>query len=596
MERARARVLVLAISVAAQLLTVGHRWGAPDEVARVQSAQRLLDAGTLRLPDGRHSKYPPLTSILLVPGVLLKRAVPGGDDVLLMVPSVLAGAACVVPFQRALWAVGVPMGASVVAGAVYALANPVWPYTKRLYSEPFTALFVLCAVAAALSYRVRKRWRSLAYAWLCMAGAAGNNSVSLVLLPVVAGLLAFPPAGGGDKRVVVDRRGLASSVVGGAALVAAWLLINHLKFGSPFSTGYQDGTVPNDVFTGESGFSTPAWIGLYGLLLSAGRGLLFYCPVCLVGAWALWRFKHRWLGAAPWLLLGGLLPLLAYAKWWSWHGGTCFGPRLLTPFVGVWALGVGPLLVELNAGRLRGMAVRLVLAGSAAASVFAAAVGTLFMFSYDQQFWLRDKPFNDFLDVYTPQYSAIPRSLVNLVLFPDDVNWMWLHAAPRRPLEVRVPGGTRVVEVSLKAQALRDNWEVAEVVGFTASGREVHPAWVKARDGHRPESMADGDLATSWLGGTQKAGQWALVAFTEEVRRVVFHHGREGAAYPKFPAVRAGAVEDRLGRPWDVATTRGDLSLRWPGWLCLLVLLASSLGVWRMAKVPVERKTAPGVG
>ncbi|MEW5848768.1 MAG: hypothetical protein AB2A00_08135 [Myxococcota bacterium] len=582
-ERYRARVLVLLLSLCLQVLTLGNRWGAPDERERVQAAERLIDHGTLRGADGRHTKYPPLTSVLLVPGVLLKRAIPGGDDAWLMLPSVLAGVACVVPFQRALWAVGVGMGPSVVAASIFALANPVWPYTKRLYSEPFTALFVLCAFAAALAYRTRGRRRSLVFTWLSLLGALGNNSVVLVLLPVLAGMTALKPG----KRFSVDKRAAMVAVGAGTALVGLWLLTNFLKFGSPFSTGYHDTTIPNDVFDGRPGFSAPFLVGFYGLVMSAGRGLAFYAPLSLLGLWALYALRHRWLGAAPWLALGALVPMLVYSKWWSWHGGTCYGPRLMTPFIGLWMLGIGPLLVEFQRGRLRSTAVRVAFTVTTMGSVAASFVGTFFMFSYDQQFWIRDKPFNDYLDVYTPQFSALPRSLINATLFPDDVNWMWLSTSPRGPLVVSAREGERVVEVRLKAQALRDNWEVAEVQGVTSQGAEVKPVNVATKEGMRPEAMWDANLTTAWLGGTQRQGQWVRVEFAEPVQRVVFTHAREGAAYPKFPEVRTGVDAARLG-PWvDVATERGPLGLRWPAWLCLLGMGACSRGIGRMA---AERK------
>lgn len=576
LERTRCRVLVLLFSLTLQLFTLGNRWGAPDEKERVDAAQQLIDHGTLRLPGGAHTKYPPLSSVLLVPGVLLKRWMPGHSDAWLMVPSVIAGAACVLPFQRALWAIGVPLGSSVLTTSIFAAGNPTWPYTKRLYSEPFTAFFVLCAFAAGLAFRAHGRRSSLILAWLSLAGAVGNNSVVLILVPVLAGLVSW--------RDKLDRKTALLSIGAGAILVVTWLVTNWVKFGSAFNTGYQDSGIPNDVFDGRTGFSTAPWVGLWGIFFSGGRGLVLYGSLALVGAWGLWELRERWRGAAVWLLAGCAVPILVYSMWWSWHGGTCYGPRLLIPFLPLWMLGVGPLLVEMRAKAFGGVPTRVIVYGAAALNIVASFSGTLFMFSYDQQYWLRDKPFNDFLDVYTPQFSPMFRAWRNAWLFPDDINWMWLEPSPRGKWELALPSPEeKLVEVTLKGQALRDTWEIAEIHGVTESGEEVRPTTVTAHLAPSAELMMDGVLSSVWLGGTQRPGQWVRVDFTGSppLKSVVFVHGKNGQAYPRFPVVKFG----RSGVDARARVPVGPMSFAWQGWLLLLALIATFRGVQRWSGV-----------
>ena len=66
----------------------------------------------------------------------------------------------------------------------------------------------------------------------------------------------------------------------------------------------------------------------FGLLLSPGRGLVVFAPVAVLALLALRRVP------APARVLCGLVPLtllLVSARWFSWHGASSWGPRLLLP-------------------------------------------------------------------------------------------------------------------------------------------------------------------------------------------------------------------------------------------------------------------------
>jgi hypothetical protein len=98
----------------------------------------------------------------------------------------------------------------------------------------------------------------------------------------------------------------------------------------------RDGTLVPAVYGGS--FTTPIGTGLYGLVLSPGKGLFAYNPFLLLaipGAVALWR-RDR---AATALLVGLMVArTLLYARWSDWPGGIAWGPRFLMPAVGPLAL------------------------------------------------------------------------------------------------------------------------------------------------------------------------------------------------------------------------------------------------------------------
>jgi len=79
--------------------------------------------------------------------------------------------------------------------------------------------------------------------------------------------------------------------------------------------------------------------GLYYLLFSPNKGLFFFAPLCLLALWMGFRaFKdHRAEVVTVAIIVVSLL--IATAMWWSWEGGSSWGPRLLfplLPFLFIW--------------------------------------------------------------------------------------------------------------------------------------------------------------------------------------------------------------------------------------------------------------------
>src|SRR5690606_16065366 len=115
------------------------------------------------------------------------------------------------------------------------------------------------------------------------------------------------------------------------ALVLGGLGLYHfLLFGDPLETGRSVGGV-----NAYARFVAP-WRGLWGLLLSLGKGLFVHVPIALVAvtAWPALRGRHRALA----LVMGAalLFRLVFVASRSDWHGGFAQGPRLLLqgmPFV-----------------------------------------------------------------------------------------------------------------------------------------------------------------------------------------------------------------------------------------------------------------------
>jgi len=93
-------------------------------------------------------------------------------------------------------------------------------------------------------------------------------------------------------------------------------------------------------------WTTPAAIGLAGLLIAPSRGLLIYSPAFVIAPFSLLPNGHRSSPATErrtlaiaWLIASGAT-LLLYAKWHVWWGGWSFGPRFATEAVPALTLGL----------------------------------------------------------------------------------------------------------------------------------------------------------------------------------------------------------------------------------------------------------------
>ncbi|MGY0235703.1 hypothetical protein [Longispora urticae] len=188
----------------------------------------------------------------------------------------------------------------LVAGTMIA------PHVNDFYGETFTAMTVgvgvLCAVA--LVTRPAVRWAG----WVAMTLGGANTMSSLPAL----GLLGLRQSALTHRLRYV----LPVLVAGVVALAESWARRGH-----PLDQGY-----------GAERFDFPVLLGILAILLSFGKGLVFFTPGLLLparrrlrglfdpAAVDLWRGQEAWL-----VFVAGLV--LVYGGWWAWNGDFYWGPR-----------------------------------------------------------------------------------------------------------------------------------------------------------------------------------------------------------------------------------------------------------------------------
>jgi hypothetical protein len=178
-------------------------------------------------------------------------------------------------------------------------------------AETFTAM----AVGTGLVAWSVGRWKS---ATVLLAIGVANQPASIAGLALAMGWWAWR-----FKRL----RALAPLVLS----TGLWMLDNTVRRRSALSSGYENdhGFQTALPYSGLPGFSYPIFFGVLSLLLSFGKGLLFFAPGLVLafgrGLEALRPVREI---LVLWtLFVVGLV--LAYASWWAWYGGFTWGPRFL---------------------------------------------------------------------------------------------------------------------------------------------------------------------------------------------------------------------------------------------------------------------------
>ncbi len=356
----RRRPPVLAACASAVLYLSNLGWlGTADSAAARLLPFAILRHGTLSLDpvapprpfpywvgerNGRlWSEYPVAASVLALPvylPVALGTRTPGGVDAEKLSATVIA-AISVGLLLAALGRLGCPRGFSFFATALYAAASSMLSIASQALWQHGPGAMALAGMIWALADPKEARRSQAAaglFAGLAVAARATNAAV---VAPVFAVLLWRSP-----------RRALwrfAAGALGPIGLVAAY---NAYAFGAPWRTGY------NLVMNLSTEWTSPQ---LFELFLSPARGLLLYTP------WVAFSFAGFALARKNGLFLsfamGAAAGVLVASAWRPWHGGWCYGPRLLTDLMPLFAVGLAPLARVRAPGLRAGIAV----AGAAAA-------------------------------------------------------------------------------------------------------------------------------------------------------------------------------------------------------------------------------------
>ena len=134
-------------------------------------------------------------------------------------------------------------------------------------------------------------------------------------------------------------------------------LMNWARYGSPLTFGFSA--------LQHTSFTTPLLLGLYGLLISPGKGLLLYNPIAWAGLIGLVSMGRRWRAEAVLFALIIVAEIGFFAVYEFWTGGWNWGPRYLLPIVPLLILAAGAWVHVKPTGRRRAIVIGLIAIGVA---------------------------------------------------------------------------------------------------------------------------------------------------------------------------------------------------------------------------------------
>jgi hypothetical protein len=310
-----------------------------DTRVRYWTTQSIVDAHHVWIADpssidqrlsvgvGGHlyGQYAPGQSLLMIPLYIAGKVVAHHLDLPYDVATtyavraldpLLGAALAVMVFLTAL-ALGYSRRVSVVLALVLAFASPAWPDAQSGLEQTQVDLLLLIAAYAGLRATAARR----ALTWVALSGTAGGFMLltrydAALYLPI----LALYPA-----LSVLVRDGIRAALVRGSVFTAAvvpWVAAlawwDWIRFGSVLKTGLLETT-----------FGEPPLQGLAGLLISPGKGFVWYMPLVIVAPFVARRYWRRNVGFAAASAALVSTPLLLYANVLYWHGDPAWGPRYL---------------------------------------------------------------------------------------------------------------------------------------------------------------------------------------------------------------------------------------------------------------------------
>jgi hypothetical protein len=308
------------------------------EIEQTLSAQGSYDH--LRGRDGRLYFSKGMSySALLVPfvltGELLERLAnrkgkPGtmATQMLLatMAGPLLTAGQCLLMFEIVM-ALGFRHRTALLTALVAGLGTILWADSKANGAEPFHGLLITAAYYGAVRFA-----RSRSAVWAFVVGASqallllSQPAMILLVVPVVtAYMTALAWRSRPVRRIQWIRWAVAYALPLGLGL-AALAALNRVRYGNPATTGYE---------WLARAFEIPLYVGVYGLLFSAGKSIFVYSPPLILAlrAWRPFVGRVGMVGTLPVALLSCFLAVYGHFTYWAGDGS--WGPRYLVPLTGV---------------------------------------------------------------------------------------------------------------------------------------------------------------------------------------------------------------------------------------------------------------------
>ena len=337
--------------------------------------------------------------------------------------NVLMTAFCVFVFWRILLLLTKSIPASFLVSIMYGIGTHAWAYAGTFFSEPLATLLVLLSFLYLLKADElggtdggSRANRPLFWSGIWMGLAITAHITAALYAPFFTLYIFWKDH---ESHPTFLQRLERGSVFVVGVFILFFLLgwYNYLRFGSFFETGRTVSANSGEIF-GYGSFVMPLR-GLYGLIFGAGKGVLFFMPVLVLGAFLSKSFlqenrKLFWMVASA-----VVFRVLFIAARSDWHAGFCTGPRYLVMAIPFFLIPLAFWLKQQDASR------------------FTRAFGIMsfvgFVFSVEQFYFCLAEVFS-FLQIW-----KVNEMLAGFSVFENDVLYLdWKYSPLLSPSSVRI--------------------------------------------------------------------------------------------------------------------------------------------------------------
>ena len=220
---------------------------------------------------------------------------------------------------------------ALVSAFVFCFTSYSFVFAQSTYEHHFEMLFVLISLYLSLASNIKYNY---IYAGLVISIGLIFRSTTVLLIPSICILLST-----NRERFLF----LLSTIPG----VFILLIYNYYRFDNPLETGY------SLAWTLAHGKEMIFWSiagipkAFFGLLISPGKGLLFFSPTILIAIFYSKKFYLKNRKFTNSILLFILLYLLLFSMNFIWGGSIwSFGPRYILPLVPFFYIPIAELKVN----------------------------------------------------------------------------------------------------------------------------------------------------------------------------------------------------------------------------------------------------------
>ncbi|MCX7766970.1 MAG: glycosyltransferase family 39 protein, partial [Candidatus Sumerlaeia bacterium] len=346
MSERKIKYLLFCFLLSYYVLFFGGTFYASDEIIIARQSQSLVESQRLNFPPtfGRSdSPYGILNTLMGIPPYLVFKAITnftGSSDLfprwnIFALTNLLISPLIMVVIFNIIRHFNVPLNISLYSSLLAGITTEFLTYGKTFFTEPLFTLFLLLSVFYIYrSWQLAGSLKFPLYAGIFFAAALHSRFIAIFYVPAIIIFI----LGTNNETIAQRMKKLLLFLLPVSLAILLWMWLNYVMRGGILRSGYETSTFSGHLFS-----------GVFGLLLSPGRGFFIHNPWAFVAVAVFPLFYKHQPRLALFTLVLFLITLVSYARFWTWHGGWTPGCRFLLPMAPLVFLWLIPLFIEMSA-------------------------------------------------------------------------------------------------------------------------------------------------------------------------------------------------------------------------------------------------------